>query len=143
MIIRQSIHEENSTITATAIFLLLVNLVILIIHQRLNWSTPIKLFNNSREPIQPEADDSEGSEELGVGYEDDYENSFMTKEISDDSSASANNKPAWKKLSWVGRRLQKRRRQADKYLPRDNIFSKTVGGAAQKAVQKAARTLVS
>ena len=126
MIIRQSLQEEDSTITATAIFLLLVNFVILIINQRLNWSIPIRLFHHSRAPSQPQADD--GEEELGVVYQDDYENPFMTKEV-----GYVDAEPVQKGQSWV----DKQRRQTQMYLPGDQIASKGATKGVTKGVTKA------
>ena len=130
MMIRQSLNEENSAITASSIFLLLVNLIILIINHRLSWSFPTKLFHHLWKPADQEED--------GSCYQDDYENPYMTRDIEYDEDAPAKTTSGWKHLGLVG----KKRRQASKYLPRDKIFSRTVGGATQKAIQKAARTLI-
>ena len=67
-----------------------------------------------------------------------FENPYMTRDIDYDEYAPAKTTSGWKHLGLVG----KKRRQAIKYLPRDKIFSHTVGGATQKAIQKAARTLI-
>ena len=90
----------------------MVNLVILIINQRLNWSMPIilvgpmtpptHLFHHSQTPSQSQALYGE-SDELGVGYQDYYENPFMAKEVRYEDAAPVNTNPVWKNLIWVAK----------------------------------------
>ena len=120
MIIRH-LQKEDIIITVTTIILLVFNLVTLIIYQKLNWSTPIKLFQHSRAPSQHQS--VGGEEEPGDDYQDDYEDPFMAKDVGCVDATAAKTKPPQKGLNW--------RQKVGKILPGEAIFSKTVHRAAQ------------
>ena len=105
-------QEEDSTITATSVFFLLVNLILFVIAHTLDWSFPVPLFHHSRAPGQIE-DDTGG--DLGEVYEDDYENPFMSRDFCDVA-------PAQIKHNWFEKKLRK----LEGFVPGDNLFSKGV-----------------
>ena len=119
-------HPGSAVVPMTS-FLFLVNLVSwTIAHKLLNWKCfTIRLFRHSRKPADPEADDD------SCGYQDNYMNPYIAMNVDAPKGDTSEYVTGWKQLSWVGRK----RRQVNKYLPRDKILSRTFGKAVQLGIR--------
>ena len=65
-------------------------------------------------------------------------NPYIATDVDDPEGDSIETVTGWKHLSWVGRR----RRQVNKYLPRDKIITRTFGKAVRRATHTILRNLI-